>query len=198
MTEREAFIALLDTDEPQKCDAIILLEGDGFARYKKAVALYKNGIAPLICFSGGFDDEKSGAFTYEKVKPLILETGVPEKDLFWEGKSKNTYEQAVGIILFAQQKNWKRIVLVASHYHSYRAFLTFLCVKKQKFPELVMDMASVKELDWYEETGWGRRIDLLASELDKIDAYQKKNNVASYAEGLEYLKWKRGGENVQN
>ena len=190
MTEREAFIALLDTEEPQKCDAIILLEGDGFARYKKAVSLYKSGIAPLICFSGGFDDEKSGAFTYEKVKPLILEAGVPEKDLILEGKSKNTYEQAVEIMLLAQQKNWKRIILVASHYHSYRAFLTFLCVLKQKMPELIMDMAAVKDLDWYEETGWGKRIDLLASELDKIDAYQKKNNVATYADGLEYLRQK--------
>lgn len=187
MTEREAFIALLDTDEPQNSDAIILLEGDGFARYKKAVALYKNGIAPLICFSGGFDDEKSGAFTYEKVKPLILESGVPEKDLILEGKSQNTYEQAVEIILLAQQRNWKRIVLVASHYHSYRAFLTFLCVLKQKMPELIIDIAAVKDLDWYEETVWGKRIDLLASEFDKIDAYQKKKNVASYTEGLEYL-----------
>ncbi|WP_038073203.1 YdcF family protein [Treponema sp. C6A8] len=191
MTEREAFIALLDTDEPQKSDAIILLEGDGFARYKKAVSLYKSGIAPLICFSGGFDDEKSGAFTYEKVKPLILEAGVPEKDLILEDKSKNTYEQAIEIMQLAQQNNWKRIVLVASHYHSYRAFLTFLCVQKLKFPDLIMDMAAVKDLDWYEETDWGRRIDLLASELDKIEVYQNKNNVASYAEGLEYLKWKK-------
>lgn len=190
MTEREAFIALLDTEEPQKGDAIILLEGDGFSRYKKAVSLYKSRIAPLICFSGGFDDEQSGAFTYEKVKPLILEAGVPESDLVLEGTSKNTYEQAVEIMLLAHQKKWKRIVLVASHYHSYRAFLTFLCVLKQKMPELIMDMAAVKELDWYEETAWGKRIDLLASELDKIDVYIKKNNVASYAEGLEYLKWK--------
>lgn len=190
MTEREAFIALLDTEEPHKCDAIILLEGDGFARYKKAVSLYKDGIAPLICFSGGFDDEKSGAFTYEKIKPLILKSGVPEKDFILEGKSKNTYEQAVEIMSLAQQNNWKRIVLVASHYHSYRAFLTFLCAQKQKVPDLLIDMAAVKDLDWYEETVWGRRIDLLASELDKIDAYQKKNNVASYVEGLEYLKWK--------
>ena len=190
MTEREAFIALLDTEEPQKCDAIILLEGDGFARYKKAVFLYKSGIAPLICFSGGFDDEKLGAFIYEKIKPLILEAGVPERDLILEGKSKNTYEQAVEIMLLAQQKKWKRIVLVASHYHSYRAFLTFLCVLKQRMPELIMDMAAVKDLDWYEETGWGTRVDLLASELDKIDAYQKKNNVATYADGLEYLRWK--------
>ena len=188
MTEREAFIALLDTEEPHKCDAIILLEGDGFARYKKAVSLYNAGFAPLICFSGGFDDEKSGAYTFDKIKPLILQAGVPEKSLLVEENSKNTYEQALEIISLARQNKWKRIVLVASHYHSYRAFLTFLCVQKQRMPELIIDMAAVKDLDWYEETGWGRRIDLLAAEFDKIDAYQKKNNVVSYAEGLEYLK----------
>lgn len=190
MTERETFIALLDTEEPQKCDAIILLEGDGFARYKKAVSLYQNGVAPLICFSGGFDDKKSGAFTFDKIKPLILQAGVSDDDLILEDKSTNTYEQAFEIISLAQNNDWMRIVLVASHYHSYRAFLTFLCVQKQKMPELTIDMAAVKDLDWYEETGWGRRIDLLASEFAKIDAYQKKNNVASYAEGLEYLKQK--------
>ena len=54
-------------------------------------------------------------------------------------------------------------------------------------PELIIDIAAVKDLDWYEETVWGKRIDLLASEFDKIDAYQKKKNVASYTEGLEYL-----------
>ena len=57
-------------------------------------------------------------------------------------------------------------------------------------PELLIDVASVRDLDWYEDNPWGRRIDLLKNELDKIDAYQKKDNVASYNEGLEYLKWK--------
>lgn len=196
MTAREMFIALLDTETPHKSDAIILLEGDGFSRYKKAVFLYKEGIAPLICFSGGFDDEKSGAFTFDKIKPLILQAGVPEADLLLEEKSRNTYEQAVEVLSLAQHYNWKRIVLVASHYHSYRAVLTFLCVQKKAMPELLIDMAAVKNLDWYEETGWGRRIDLLASEFDKVEAYQKKNNVASYEEGVEYLK--RKAENRDN
>lgn len=190
MTNRERFIALLDSETPCSCDAIVLLEGDGFARYKKAVSLFKEGIAPLICFSGNFDDEKSGAFTFDKIKPLILQSGVKEADLLYEDRSINTYDQAVEIIALAKERKWKRIVLVASQYHSYRAFLTFLCVQKQKMPELIIDMASVQELDWYEETGWGRRIDLLSVELDKIDAYNKKKNVATYEEGLEYLRWK--------
>ena len=40
LTSREKFIALTDNDSIQKSDAIILLEGDGFNRYKKAVDLY--------------------------------------------------------------------------------------------------------------------------------------------------------------
>jgi len=104
MTDREKFIVLLDSENISKCDAIILLEGDGFARYKKAVSLYKDGIAPVIVFSGGFDDEKSGAYTFEKIKPLILKEGVPEKDLIHESKSLNTYEQAVQIIEMAKKQ----------------------------------------------------------------------------------------------
>lgn len=192
MTDKEKFIVLLDSDYPQKGDAIILLEGDGFSRYKKAISLYNDGFAPVVCFSGNFDDEKTGAYTFDKIKPLILATGVPRDCLLYEDKSKNTYEQAVEVIKIAKKNNWERIILVASQYHSYRAFLTFLCVQKQIMPKLIIDMASVNELDWYEETGWGCRIDLLASEFEKIDLYQKKNNVASFTEGVKYLKIKNG------
>lgn len=190
MTDREKFIVLLDCDSPQKSDAIVLLEGDGFARYKKAVCLYKEDIASTICFSGGYDDEESGAYTFDKIKPLILDSGIPETHLMYESASKNTHEQAVEIVKIAKEKNWNRITLVASHYHSYRAFLTFLRVIKKEMPNLLMDMAAVKNLDWFEKKNWGRRIDLLENEFNKIEQYQQKDNVASFTEGVEYLKWK--------
>lgn len=190
MTKREEFIVLLDNDIIEPSDVIIILEGDAFARYEKAVALYREGIASKICFSGGFDDEKSGAYSYEKIKPLLLRAGIPEEDLILEDKSLNTYEQAVEIMNMANRFEWAKITIVASHYHTYRAFLTFLQEQKVKRPELIMDMASVRDLDWTEETGYGRRIDLLSLEMDKIDAYREKGNVASYEEGVEYLLWK--------
>ena len=190
MTDREKFIILLDCDSPQKSDAIVLLEGDGFARYKKAVRLYKDGIAPTICFSGGYDDEKSGAYTFDKIKPLILGSGIPETQLMHEKESRNTYEQAIEIVKIAKKNNWKRITLVASHYHSYRAFLTFLRVIKKDIPNLLMDMAAAKDLDWFEENTWGKRIDLLGNEFEKIEIKKKKDNVASFTEGIGYLEWK--------
>ena len=37
MTERERFIAVVDNDILRSSDAIILLEGDGLNRYRKAM-----------------------------------------------------------------------------------------------------------------------------------------------------------------
>lgn len=190
MTDREKFIVLLDNEQIQKSDTIVLLEGDGLARYKKAAMLYKKGVAPRICFSGNFDDKKSGAYVFEVIKPLLIEEGVREKDLIYENKSRNTYEQAVETMKIAQLYNWKRITIVASHYHIYRAFLTFLNQQKIMKPDLIIDIASVNDLDWYEETGYGSRIELLGTEIDKINMYQEKGHVSSYEEGIAYLKWK--------
>lgn len=190
MTDREKFIVLLDNEQIQKSDVIVLLEGDGLARYQKAAVLYKNGIAPKICFSGNFDDKKSGAYVFEVIRPLLIEEGVREEDLLYENKSRNTYEQAVEIMKMAQLYNWKRITIVASHYHIYRAFLTFLSQQKIMKPDLFIDIASVNDLDWYEQTGYGSRIELLSTEIDKINMYQEKGHVSSYQEGIAYLKWK--------
>lgn len=190
MFEREKFIALLDTDLCSEGDVIVLLEGDGFSRYNRAVELYKRRYGKKIIFSGDFDDEKSGAFTFDKIKPLLIEKGVDESDLLFENKSQNTYEQAEQIVSMSLEYNWDKIIIVASHYHSYRAFLTFLKVQKKINPTLIIEMSPVSDLDWYEETGYGVRVELLELELNKIEVYQKKDNVASYEEGLVYLKWK--------
>lgn len=190
MTKREEFIILLDTEVVKKSDVIVILEGDGLSRYKKAIELYKQGISSKICFSGNFDHKESGAYTYDIIKPLLLEAGVNEDDLIFEGTSLNTKEQAIEIVKMAKKYSWSRITLIASHYHTYRAFLTFLQEIKNNSLNLIVDMASVRDLDWFEETGYGRRIDLLSDELKKIDVYHSKGDVIGYEEGVEYLKWK--------
>lgn len=190
MTIKEEFIVLLNTEIVQKSDVIVILEGDGFSRYKKAVELYKHGYASRICFSGGLDDVKSGAYSYELIKPLLIREGIKEGDLILENRSMNTHDQAVNIIDMAKCNNWKRIIIVASHYHIYRAFLTFLQERNKNMSELFLDMAVVNDLDWFEDTGYGKRIDLLGEEFKKIELYQEKGDVASYDDGVEYLKWK--------
>lgn len=75
ITDREIIIAIVDNDCLTKSDAAILLEGDGFYRFQKAVDLYKKGVVSKIVFSGNIIDRDYGSFPYEEIKPLILKQG---------------------------------------------------------------------------------------------------------------------------
>ena len=78
ITERETVMAIVDNDCLTESDAAILLEGDGYYRFPKAVDLYKKGIVSKIVFSGNIIDRDYGSFPYEEIKPLILNAGVAE------------------------------------------------------------------------------------------------------------------------
>ena len=119
ITDREIILAIVDNDCLAHSDAAILLEGDGFFRFQKAVDLYKKGTVDRIVFSGNIIDRDYGSFPYEEVAPFILGQGVPEKDLIHEDKSRHTREQAVEVVRLAMEKGWKRLALVASHEHQY-------------------------------------------------------------------------------
>ena len=84
ITDREKILAIVDNDCLTPSDAVILLEGDGFFRFSKAVDLYKRGMAKKIVFSGNIIDRDYGSFPFEEVKPFIFEGGVPEEDLIHE------------------------------------------------------------------------------------------------------------------
>ena len=191
MTDRERFIIFLDNEEPSLSDAIIMLEGDGFSRIEKTVELYKKGYAPKVVFSGNIENKNYGSYPYSEIKPILLEKGILEKDLIWESISTNTYEQAVQILRIALENNWKKIILVASHYHSYRAFLTFLSVIKKNNSDLILYSDSAKNLSWEEDTGYGKRIDLIEGEFSRIEQYQQKGDVATFEEGVKYQLWKQ-------
>jgi len=190
MTEVEKFIALVDNDLIKPSDAIILLEGDGLNRVNKTVELYKNKYANIIVFSGEIDNPGYGSYIAKKVLPVLLSKGIPEGSIIHESRSTNTREQAVEVIKLSIKNNWKRIILVASHYHQYRAYLTFLKVLHEQKLNLIIYNAQAKDLKWFEETGWGKRIDLLENEFKRINEYSKLNHIASYQSAIEYQIWK--------
>ena len=92
LSQREKFIALVDNDGILKSDIIVLLEGDGFNRYKKASNLYLNGLSDRIIFSGAITDYDYGSFPFEDILPKLIESGVPRKAIIHEKKSKSTYQ----------------------------------------------------------------------------------------------------------
>jgi len=190
MTNKEKFIAIVDNDYIQKSDSIILLEGDGFNRYRKAVELYNEGYAGKIVFSGGITDYEYGSFPFSDILPKILEEGVPKENIIHEDLSKNTREQAIEIIKYATKYNWDKLILVATHEHQYRAYLTFLKVALATNPNIILYNAPVRNLGWFKETGWGKRIDRLEVEFKRIDEYSKLGHLATYEEAIDYQEQK--------
>lgn len=190
MNNIEKFIVLVNNDCIKKSDAIVLLEGDGYSRVDKAAELYHMKYSDKVIFSGGFDDPKSGAFNHYKVLPKMIECGIKEKDIIIEDNSKNTRQQGEEIMKMIKENNWKRILLVASGFHQYRAYLTFL--KCMKDLNMLIEIINAPEtnLKWYEENSWGKRIDLLDLEFKKIEEYSKKGHLFNYDEVFEYQKWK--------
>ncbi|MBI3334883.1 MAG: YdcF family protein, partial [Candidatus Portnoybacteria bacterium] len=113
--------------------------------------------------------------------------GIPEKNIILEVESLNTRQQGVNVMEIVKEEEWKRIIIVASHYHQYRAFLTFLQARKKAHAGVDIINGWVKNLSWTKPERYGRRIDLLKNEFDRIEEYQQKGDVASFKEGIDYL-----------
>lgn len=202
MTEREQFLAVLQGGPIMPPDAVVLLAGEDwkprldravgrFAELKrfglvKRVEWYK----PVIVATGGLHDPPH-LYGAKQIVPKIVGMGVSHNRVRFDDQSRNTREQAENIIAMTEEEGWKRLMLVASPYHMPRAFLTFLKVLQER------DLTEVVELltDSADQTPWfdcpdgsdQRRVDLLASELQKIERYA--DHVATYADGLKYLEW---------
>ena len=190
ITEREKILAIVDNDCLSPSDAIILLEGDGFDRFRKAVSLYKQGKAPKIVFSGNITDYDYGSFPFAEVLPRMLEAGVPEDDIIHEDKSLNTREQAVEVVRMAQERGWKKLILVASHEHQYRAYLTFLREVLDSKSGITLYNAPARNLDWFVDKGWGTRFERLEAEILRIEKYTEMGHLANAQEVIDYQKWK--------
>ncbi len=190
LTAREKFIALVDNDGIVKSDIIVLLEGDGFNRYKKAADLFNNGYSDKIVFSGAITDYNYGSFPFEDILPKLLEAGVPEESIIHEKNSSNTLEQAIKVIDIAIKNKWNKIILVATHDHQYRAYLTFLKQVLERKKEILLFNSPVRNLKWFEKNVWGRRFDNIDNEFEKINTYMQKGHLASFDEAIEYHKVK--------
>lgn len=182
-------IALVDHEPLKKADAIILLTGDGFFRIKKAIELYKQRWASIIVISGGVSDLSYGSYPAIEFGQKLIEAGVPKSKIILDNTSQNTREQAMNMMKLVRKKNWQRIILVASNYHQYRAYMTFL--KAMLEASLKIEIINAPAiLFWFKKEPWGRRIDLLEKEFEKIYYYTKNGHIATYDEVINYQLWK--------
>lgn len=190
ITDREKIIAIVDNDCFSKSDAAILLEGDGFFRVNKAIDLYKKGLVSKIVFSGNIVNKSYGSYPFEEIRPLLVQGGIKDIDLIYENKSTHTREQAIEVIDLSIKMGWKKLALVASHEHQYRAYLTFLREIIDRDRRIILYNTPARKLTWFVDVGWGKRIDRLSGEFDRIERYSEMGHLATFGEAIEYQKWK--------
>jgi uncharacterized SAM-binding protein YcdF (DUF218 family) len=115
----------LDVSDPlAKADAIVAISGDTGARAETAIALWKQGYAPLLIFSGGSSDPESVA-SAELMKRTAVAAGVPANAVVVEGISATTEENAQRVAALMRSRGLHSAILVTSPFHQRRAALLF-------------------------------------------------------------------------
>lgn len=109
----------------QTADAIIAISGgDTAARTAEAIAMYNDGWAPKLIFSGAAAD-KSGPSNAEVMREQALASGVPGSVIIIEDLSNTTAENAENTAAVVEKMGLKRVILVTSAYHQRRASIEF-------------------------------------------------------------------------
>ena len=115
----------LDVSDPlAKADAIVAISGDTGARAETAIALWKQGYAPLLIFSGGSSDPQSVA-SAELMKRAAVAAGIPANAIAVEGASATTEENAERVAELMKSRGLVSAILVTSPYHQRRAAMLF-------------------------------------------------------------------------
>jgi len=106
-------------------DAIVAISGgDTDARAREAIALYQQGWAPYIIFSGAAQD-KAGTSNAAAMAQQALGARVPQSAILLDEASINTADNASQVRPIVVQHSFKRLILVTSPYHQRRASIEF-------------------------------------------------------------------------
>jgi uncharacterized SAM-binding protein YcdF (DUF218 family) len=189
ISPREIFCALLFNMPPLRSDAIVVLAGeDGEERLKYGAALMHQNGAQYLIISGGVDSESQQSA--KTLYPKALGMGIAHDRIVLEEKSTNTREQAVNVVAYAQEKGFRRIILVASCHHAPRAFLTFLKALEEVGQDEAIQLVScaADHLPWFKcPKGMKRtRSELYIGEMGKIELYRE--HCSSFIAGADHIR----------
>lgn len=188
--EKIKLFAVIYNDAISKSDAVVCLEGDAYCRVYETIKIFKEDLADKILISGGFDNPPF-SIAADKMAEKFVEEKIPKDKIIIENKSQNTYEQGVETMKLAKDNSWQKIILVASHFHQPRAYLTFLKAMEDSSMEILIYNRPARDLSWFIPTALKKnRFELFGDELEKIVKYQKTGHIISFSKALDYQKRK--------
>jgi hypothetical protein len=139
----------------------------------------------------------SGYPGFETWRDRLLDHGVAagqiERVEIDDPTSLNTLIEAQALIRFAKRKGYNSLMVVAAPFHQVRAYMTTVTVALREYPQVPIYSYPGLTLPWHEEvlhsqgTTRGTRRDLIQGELERINRYQAKGDLASFEEVVRYL-----------
>ena len=160
--------------EVEPSDILLVPGGSAPEQMRRAVELFRAGIAPWILPSGGPSPVlNSWPSEWEFYRSLAVKAGIPEKAILREDKATNTLENAEYSWQVVQEKGLRitNAVLVCKAHHSRRALLTYQAV----FPSGVKfavspihDSRNIRKDNWFLDE---QRTHFVFEELRKIGKF---------------------------
>jgi uncharacterized SAM-binding protein YcdF (DUF218 family) len=117
-------------DDRPRSDAIVVLGAAQYegrpspiyqARLEHALELYRDGVAPLLIFTGGRGVEGERWTEGAAGRRWAEEHGVPSGQILVEESSKTTYQNLDGVAEMLRPKGLRDVVLVSDPFHMFRA-----------------------------------------------------------------------------
>ena len=108
----------------------------------------------------------------------------------------NTLVEAQALVRYVQKKEVTKLFVVAAPFHQPRAFMTTVTIALGEFPELRIYNRVGTALPWNENVTHSQgtlrapRSELIQHELERIERYQHKGDLAAADEILTYLNWR--------
>lgn len=128
-----------------RADAIVVVSGgDTKARTDAGIALFKNGWADKLVFSGAAQD-KSGPSNAAAMEQQALSSGVPQAAILIDEEAANTQQNAENSQSIFKQYDFADVILVTSGYHQRRASLEF---NKRTEGVAIRDYPVINDKDW--------------------------------------------------
>jgi uncharacterized SAM-binding protein YcdF (DUF218 family) len=106
-------------DDPGKADAVVVLAGSKHERLDRGLELVRDGVAPTLVISDGFDPRQPRA------NRLCREGGDGFSVACFTPDPDSTRGEAQGVAELARKHGWRRVLLVTSRFHVTRARMLF-------------------------------------------------------------------------
>ena len=163
--------------------------------FKAAQFLLNNSLTSKILIL--HTEAQSGYPGFTEWRQKLQQLGLSEEQIEGVKNKKtsmlNTLIESEALIRFAKQHGYRSLFVIAPPFHQLRALMTAVTVTLREYPELLIYSYPGVAMPWQEEvihsqgTLKAKRRDLIQEELERIEKYQNKGDLALFEEVLSYL-----------